>query len=62
MPDEAGYIGHLVTCEVAAQMLGEAERLVLIAAYNEWLRSIEIDERIRAMDAQRSNSDNGERT
>ena len=69
MPDEAGYIGHLVTYEVADQLLNEVERLVLTAARNEWLRSIEIDERIRAAEVQRreqeqqsaSNND-GERT
>lgn len=48
MPDEAGYTGHLVTYEVAAQLLSEVERLILAAARNEWLRSIEIDEYIRA--------------
>jgi len=69
MPDEAGYIGHLVTYEVADQLLNEVEKLVLTAACNEWLRSIEIDEHIRTAEIQRreqgqqsaSNND-GERT
>ena len=69
MPDEAGYIGHLVTYEVADQLLNEVERLVVAAARREWLRSIEIDEHIRVAEDQReeqghqsdSNSD-GERT
>jgi len=69
MPDESGYIGHLVAYEVADQLLNEVERLVLHAARNEWLRSIEIDENIRAAEVQRkeqerqsaSNGD-GERT
>jgi hypothetical protein len=50
MPDEAGYIGHLVAYEIADQLLNQVERLVLTAARNEWLRSIEIDEHIRAAD------------
>ncbi|KAF9647340.1 hypothetical protein BDM02DRAFT_3117246 [Thelephora ganbajun] len=53
MPDEVGYIGHLVTYEVANRMLGEVERTVLTAARNEWIRSIEIDEQIRTAEAQR---------
>jgi len=53
MPDEAGYIGHLVTVEVAHQLLGEGETWVLKAAYNEWVRSLEADERIRATEAQK---------
>ena len=53
MPDEAGYIGHLVTVEVADQLLGDGERWVLAAARNEWVRSLEIDERIRATEAQK---------
>ena len=64
MPDEVGYIGQLVTCEVAGRLLGESERLILSIAYNEWLRSVEIDGQIRAMEAQQreeeqqSNSNN----
>jgi len=50
MPDEAGYIGHLVTYELADELLSEAERFILGAARNEWARSIEIDEQIRAME------------
>jgi len=53
MPDEAGYIGHLVTVEVADQLLGDGERWVLAAARNEWVRSLEIDEQIRATGAQK---------
>ena len=52
MPDEAGYVGHLVTFEVAGELLGEIEKWVLAAARNEWVRSLEIDERIRATEAQ----------
>jgi hypothetical protein len=48
MPDEAGFVGRLVTFEEAAQLLRGAERSMLIAAGNEWLRSMEIDEHIRA--------------
>jgi len=52
MPDEAGYIGHLVTYEVADQLLCEVERSILGAARNEWVRSIEIDGQFRAIEAQ----------
>jgi len=52
MPDEAGYIGHLLDVEVADQLLGDGERWILAAARNEWVRSLEIDERIRAAEAQ----------
>jgi len=69
MPDEAGYIGHLVTVEVADQLLGEGERWVLAAARNEWVRSLEIDERIRATEVQKRDegqqsdvNNDGERT
>lgn len=68
MPDEAGYVGHLVTFEVAGQLLGELEGWVLAAARNEWVRSEEIDRRIPAAGAQQregqqSNPNNdGERT
>ena len=65
MPDEAAYIGHLVTVEVADQLLSDGERWILTAARNEWVRSLEIDERIRATEAQKggeelqSNLNNG---
>ena len=69
MPDEAGYIGHLVDVTVADQLLGDGERWVLAAARNEWVRSLEIDERIRATEAQKRGgaqqsdlSNNGEST
>lgn len=52
MPDEAGYIAHLTTYEMADQLLSGVERLVLAAARNEWLRSIEIDEHIHATEVQ----------
>ena len=52
MPDEAGYIGHLVTYEEADRLLNQVERMILAAARNEWLRSIEIDEQIREMEVQ----------
>lgn len=52
MPDEAGFVGRLVTFEEAARLLGGTERSVLIAACNEWLRSTEIDEHIRALAAE----------
>jgi len=52
MPDEAGYIGHLVTYEVADQLLCEVERSILGAARSEWVRSIEIDEQFRAIEVQ----------
>lgn len=68
MPDEAGYIGHLVAYELADQLLKPGEKLILTAARNEWLRSIEIGEQIREMEArqreqeQQYNSNNdGER-
>jgi len=52
MPDEAGYVSHLVTHEVAGQLLSEVERTVLAVAFNEWLRSVEVDEKARAIEAQ----------
>ena len=52
MPDEARYVGHLVTHEVAHQRLGNVERMVLAAAFREWLRSIEIDQQIYATETQ----------
>lgn len=52
MPDEAGYVSHLVTHEVANQLLSDAEGMVLTAAFDEWLRSIEIDEQIRTTESQ----------
>lgn len=48
MPDEVAYVGHLVTFEEARQLLQGAERSMLTAACNEWLRSVEIDEQVRA--------------
>jgi hypothetical protein len=48
MPDEAGYVSHLVTREVANERLYKTERMILAAALEEWLRSIEIDEHIRS--------------
>lgn len=69
MPDEAGYIGQLVTYEEAAQLLGETEGLVLGIAYNEWLRSIEVDEQTCAAEVQQreegqqpNSNDDAERT
>jgi len=47
MPDEAGFVSHLVTHEVAIQRLSNVEGVVLAAALNEWVRSLEIDEQIR---------------
>lgn len=52
MPDEDGYIGHLVTYEVANQLLSEPERSVLAVTHKEWLRSIEIDEVFRVTEAE----------
>ena len=52
MPDEAGYIGRLVTYEEADRLLNRTERFLLAAARTEWLRSIEIDEQIREMEVQ----------
>lgn len=52
MPDEAGYVSHLVTREVADQLLSEVERTILAVAFNEWLRSAEVDEKARAIEAQ----------
>ena len=48
MPDEVAFVGHLVTFEEAGQLLQGVERSMLTAARNEWLRSVEIDEQIRA--------------
>ena len=53
MPDEAGYISHLVSYEDAYRQLDEIERLILAVAFDEWLRSGEIDDQIRAAEAQR---------
>jgi hypothetical protein len=52
MPDEAGYISHLVSYEDADQQLDGVERYVLAVAFGQWLRSTEIDEQIRAAEAQ----------
>lgn len=52
MPDEAGYVGHLVAPEAANKLLSAVEGMVLAAALAEWLRSIEIDEQIRATETQ----------
>lgn len=46
MPDEAGYVSHLVTYEIANQRLNYVEKSVLDAAFGEWVRSMEIDEQI----------------
>ena len=69
MPDEAGYIGHLVTYELASQLLVEGERWILAAAWNEWVRSLEKDQLVPATEAQQReegqqsdmNKDDGER-
>ena len=66
MPDEAGYVGHLVPVEVADQRLGELERWVLAVAHSEWVRSLEIDEQNRTTEArqrqgQQSNLNDGEK-
>jgi hypothetical protein len=53
MPDEAGYVGHLVTHEVANQLLNSVEGTVLAVAFGEWLRSTEIDNQILLTEAQR---------
>lgn len=53
MPDEAGYVSHLVTHEVADQLLSDVERMILAAALNEWLRSMEVDEQIRTVETQK---------
>jgi len=52
MPDEVEFVGRLMTFEEAAQLLQGAERSMLTAACNEWLRSVEIDEHIHAMAAE----------
>jgi len=52
MPDETGYIGHLITYEEADRLLDQVERTILAVARNEWLRSIEIDGQIREMQVQ----------
>ena len=53
MPDEAGYVSHLVTQEVAHQRLNNVEGVVLTAALGEWLRSVEIDDQICMTEARR---------
>ena len=58
MPDEAGFVGRLVAFKEAAQLLQGAERSMLTAACNEWLRSVEIDEQIRAVAAEQEMQSN----
>jgi hypothetical protein len=53
MPDEAGYVSHLVTHEVADKLLSDVERVVLAVTLNEWVRTMEIDEQIRAAEDRR---------
>ena len=48
MPDEAGFVSHLVTYEVAEELLEEVEGVVLSAAFSEWLHSKEADEQLCA--------------
>jgi len=68
MSYEAEYIDHLVAYEVADQLLGGIGGPILRTACNEWVRSTEIGEQIRAIEAQQGegqqpNSNNdGERT